>query len=61
MSKHLSTDIRVAIEENNPSIWRDESKCIKCGQCKIICTDYIGVNGNYSLEKTGDIAVCINC
>ncbi len=61
MNKHLSTDIRVAIETDNPSIWRDESKCIKCGQCKIICTDYIGVNGYYSLENTNDTAICINC
>lgn len=61
MSKHLSTDIRVAIEKDNPSICRDEDKCIKCGMCKNICTDYIGVNGYYSLEKTNDIAVCINC
>uniref|UniRef100_UPI00387DBEA0 rubrerythrin n=1 Tax=Candidatus Cetobacterium colombiensis TaxID=3073100 RepID=UPI00387DBEA0 len=61
MSKHLSTEIRVAIEENNPSIKRDENKCIKCGLCKNICTDYIGVNGHYSLEKSNDIAVCINC
>ncbi len=61
MSKHLSTSIRVAIEKDNPSICRDEEKCIKCGMCKNICTDYIGVNGNYSLEDTKDIAVCINC
>ncbi|GAA0864006.1 hypothetical protein GCM10008917_15780 [Paraclostridium tenue] len=61
MSKHLSTNIRVAIEKDNPSICRDEEKCIQCGMCKKICTDYIGVNGNYSLEDTNDIAVCINC
>lgn len=61
MSKHLATTIRVAIEKDNPSICRDEEKCIKCGSCKNICTDYIGVNGHYSLEKTNDTAVCINC
>lgn len=61
MSKHLSTDIRVAIEKDNPSICRHEELCIKCGLCKNICTDYIGVNGHYSLENTNDIAVCINC
>ena len=61
MSKHLSTNIRVAIEKDNPSICRDEEKCIQCGMCKKICTDYIGVNGHYSLEDTNDIAVCINC
>lgn len=61
MSKHLSTDVRVPIETDNPSIQRDENKCIKCGQCKSICTDYIGVHGTYSLKNTDDIAVCINC
>lgn len=61
MSKHLEMDIRVPIECDNPSIQRDEEKCIKCGQCKNICQDYIGVHGTYTLEKTGDKAVCINC
>ncbi|MDO5040401.1 rubrerythrin [Clostridium sp.] len=61
MSKHLSTNIRVAIEPDNPSICRHEEKCIKCGMCKNVCTDYIGVNGHYDLKNTNDIAVCINC
>ena len=34
MGKHLATTIRVAIEKDNPSICRDEEKCIKCGSCK---------------------------
>ena len=29
-SKHLSTDIRVPIELDNPSICRDDDICIKC-------------------------------
>lgn len=61
MSKHLGMDIRVPIECDNPSIQRDEEKCIKCGQCKNICQDYIGIHGTYSLEDTLDRAVCINC
>lgn len=61
MSKHLGMDIRVPIECDNPSIQRDEEKCIKCGQCKNIFQDYIGVHGTYSLEDTLDRAVCINC
>ena len=61
MSKHLGMDIRVPIECDNPSIQRDEEKCMKCGQCKNICQDYIGVHGTYSLEDTLDRAVCINC
>lgn len=61
MSKHLPLDIRVAIEEDNPSIMRFEEKCIKCGQCKTICKDYIGVLGSFDLEKTNDVPICINC
>ena len=58
---HLPMNVRVPIEKNNPSICRDESLCIKCGQCRDICTDYIGVHKTYMLEQTGGRAVCINC
>ena len=61
MSKHLPMDVRVPIEPDNPSIMRNEAACIKCGQCKVICTDFIGVHGTYSLSDTSDVAVCINC
>ena len=44
-SKHLSTDIRVPIEPGNPSIERLEEKCIKCGNCRDVCRDYISVLG----------------
>ena len=61
MSKHLSPEIRVPIENDNVSIKRNEDICIKCGQCKNICRDYISVLGHYDLKKTGDRAICINC
>lgn len=61
MSKHNFTDIRVPIEPDNPSICRDEAKCIKCGQCKKVCTESIGVAGRYDLSLTGDNAICIHC
>ncbi|MFR6327648.1 MAG: hypothetical protein ACLUOI_01610 [Eisenbergiella sp.] len=54
-------DIRVPIEPDNPSICRDEAKCIKCGQCKKVCTESIGVAGRYDLSLTGDNAICIHC
>ena len=60
-SKHLSTDIRVPIEPGNPSIERLEEKCIKCGNCRDVCRDYISVLGYYDLEHTGDAAFCIHC
>ena len=59
--EHLSMDIRVPIEQDNPSICRNESTCIKCGMCKNVCTQPIGVHGTYTLEQTGNKAVCINC
>lgn len=61
MSIHLSKDIRVPIELDNPSIVRDESKCIRCSQCKLVCSQFIGVHDTYRLEDTADRAVCINC
>lgn len=61
MSKHLPLNVRVAIEEDNPSIVRDESLCIKCGQCKLVCQEKIHVHGFYSLEDTNDTAICIHC
>ena len=60
-SKHISPEIRVPIEADNVSIMRDDTLCIKCGQCKNICTDYINVHGTYDLKDTNDTAVCINC
>lgn len=58
---HLPMSVRVPIEPDNPSIKRQEDLCIKCGMCKNVCTDYIGVHGTYTLEDTGGKAVCINC
>ncbi len=59
--KHLPLSVRVAIEPDNPSILRWEDKCIRCGMCKTACTDLMGVHGTYTLERTGDRAVCIYC
>lgn len=61
MSKHLSTSVRVPIEADNPSIVRNESLCVKCGQCRNVCTSPIGVLGTYALEQIGDRAICIHC
>ena len=58
---HLPLHVRVPIEENNPSITRLEEKCIKCGMCKDVCTNAIGVHGTYTFEQTCGEAVCINC
>lgn len=61
MSKHLFLEKRVPIEEDNPAIMLIEDKCIKCGLCKKMCTDFISVQGHYDLEATNDHAICIHC
>ncbi|MBQ7881047.1 MAG: iron hydrogenase small subunit [Clostridia bacterium] len=58
--KHLSQDIRVAIDSDNPSIKRIEDKCVKCGQCARVCGEYVSVNDHYDLSKTKK-PVCVNC
>lgn len=57
---HLDQKIRVAIDKKNPSIKRDEQKCIKCGQCAFRCNDFVGVNNAYDLKETLS-PVCVNC
>lgn len=59
--KHMPLDVRVPIEDDNPSIVRDEDKCVKCGMCKTVCTKDIGVHGTYTFEQTNGEAVCIHC
>ena len=58
---HLPVNVRVPIERDNPSILRNEELCVKCGRCRDVCTDPIGVLGTYSLEQTGGKAICIHC
>lgn len=58
--KHLEQSIRVAIDENNISIQRDESKCVKCGECARICSKYESVNNNYKLSNSKQ-PICVNC
>lgn len=61
MSKHLSVDVRVPVEEDNPSIKRIESLCIQCGKCQEVCRKEISVGHHYDLSKTMDTAICIHC
>ena len=61
MNKHISVDIRVPIEKDNPALRRIESLCISCGQCKEVCEKQISVGNHYDLLKTGDTAICIHC
>ena len=61
MGQHLPLTVRVPIDADNPAIRRREDLCIKCGMCKEVCTQQIGVHGTYTLEQTGGKAICIHC
>ncbi len=60
-AKHLPADVRVPIEPEDPSIVREESLCIKCGQCVKVCRERQSVAGHFSLEKTNNVGICIEC
>ncbi|MGM9560942.1 MAG: rubrerythrin [Phascolarctobacterium sp.] len=61
MMQHLPLNVRVPMDEDNVAIVRHEDKCIKCGMCKTVCEEYIGVHGTYTLEETGGKGICIHC
>lgn len=51
---------RIPIDSNNPSIVRDDRKCILCGQCIEVCKNIQTVYGYYELPLKSDI-ICVNC
>ncbi len=51
---------RVPIDPENPSIVRDDRKCILCGQCAEACERVQSVEGFYGLPIKDDIT-CVNC
>ncbi|RYD03888.1 hypothetical protein N752_17555 [Desulforamulus aquiferis] len=51
---------RIPIDPSNPSIARDDKKCILCGQCVEVCQRVQTVFGYYELPIKDDI-VCVNC
>ncbi len=53
------SEIRVPISHDNPSIRRNERKCVLCGKCKDVCKKKMGVAGFWKYDSE-DI-VCINC
>ncbi|MGN1343886.1 MAG: [FeFe] hydrogenase, group A [Traorella sp.] len=58
--EHLSVDVRVPVELDNPAIKRIESLCIQCGKCRDVCKEMISVLNAYDLTKTSK-AICIHC
>ncbi len=61
MTHHQPQSVRVAIDDDNPSVERIESRCVGCRLCAKVCSEAIGVNSAYSLEKTSGRSVCIHC
>lgn len=51
---------RIAISSDNPSIVRDDEKCILCGQCLEVCQNVMSVYGAYELPIKDDIP-CVHC
>lgn len=51
---------RIPIDPANPSIVRDDTKCILCGQCAEVCDKGQGVMFHYGLPLVDDVP-CINC
>ncbi|MDR0871142.1 MAG: [FeFe] hydrogenase, group A [Planctomycetaceae bacterium] len=51
---------RVPIDVINPSICRDDRKCILCGQCADVCNNAEAVMGHYELPLINDIP-CVHC
>lgn len=52
---------RVLIDDANPSIEVDDTKCKKCKLCQKTCELEMSVFNFYDYEKTGHNAICINC
>lgn len=51
---------RIPIDPDNPSIMRDDRKCILCGQCLEVCEKVQSVYGYYELPIKKDI-ICVDC
>lgn len=51
---------RVPIDPENPSIVRDDRKCVLCGQCIEVCKKVQTIYGSYALPLKDDF-ICIHC
>lgn len=58
-SKYKFYDKRVPIADDNPAVHFDETKCKNCTLCRRACETTQTVLDYYSLERTGDVPVCV--
>lgn len=61
IKKKLGENARVFVDENSPCLFRDITKCIKCGKCKDMCNKVTGLADHYDVNKPGKPNVCIGC
>ena len=57
MEKQVSM---VRVDEENPSILKIQDRCIKCGMCATVCSEYVSVHNKYDYNKTQK-PICVNC
>ncbi|SHK11547.1 NADH-dependent [FeFe] hydrogenase, group A6 [Paramaledivibacter caminithermalis] len=45
------------INDKNPAIVRDESKCIKCGRCVEVCNEVQGIGAIYNINRSCEMKI----
>lgn len=53
-------NLEVPISLSNDSLTKDDSKCIKCGYCKDVCTNEVTVARMFEINENRE-PICINC
>lgn len=54
----MKDNIKVWIDEQNPSIQRIQERCVNCGLCLNVCQREVGLDRKFEKD---DVPLCINC